>query len=689
MTPATPSKLGRYDVIGELGKGAMGVVYLARDPLIGRLVALKTFRTAFGIDGEEIDQFRRRFLREAQSAGILSHPNIVTVHDVVEASPEGATFIAMEYVRGVDLKDLLRRGERLTLGRVADIVEEVAEALDYAHSRGVVHRDVKPANIILTEEGRVKITDFGIARLNTSNLTQEGQLLGTPNYMAPEQILGHEVDHRADVFSLGVVLFELLTRHKPFAGDNLTMVSHRIAFDDYTPPRELGAELPPDVEAVLRKALHKEPAARYQSAGEMARELRVAVALSRLGELDEAGPSSQVEPPALAGSGAGWEAGAASGGEDGEPPESGGAEPTAGAAATGAETSEGPGSPSTGGAAPPPPSPSPGAAPEPMAAEASMPRSSPPERQPPASPAQRRRASATASSSSRRRSAARILGAALAGSAVIALLLWSQWPEPVEVPAASALDERRVEILALLRRAQELRAAGDPLAAATVLRSAERLAPGHPGIARRRAEAEREARERSSSAELARRVGEQLELGRAALAAGRLGEASSAAQQALAFEPGSAAAAELLAAVAARRGRARAPARPPAPAPARAEPRPAAAQPAASGAAPLLVLDFLSELPEGTLTLYSGGQQLLLRRFRFVRRTGVFRSTTAPGRVDARHQLPAGDATLRLYVTVAGQPAKVVTVEGSFAPGTTRTLHAHLARDGTLSASLQ
>src|SRR5688572_19636662 len=138
MSPATPSKLGRYDVVDELGKGAMGVVYLARDPLIGRLVALKTFRTAFGVDGEELEQFRRRFLREAQSAGILSHPNIVTVHDVVEASIEGATFIAMEYVRGVDLKELLQRGERLPLERVAEIVEEVAEALDYAHSRGVV-----------------------------------------------------------------------------------------------------------------------------------------------------------------------------------------------------------------------------------------------------------------------------------------------------------------------------------------------------------------------------------------------------------------------------------------------------------------------------------------------------------------------------------------------------------------------
>src|SRR5215210_456201 len=192
MLPMTPPKLGRYEIVDEIGKGAMGVVYLARDPLIGRLVALKTFRIGYSIRDQELEQFRVRFMREAQSAGILSHPNIVTIHDVVEQTEEGLAFIAMEYVRGTNLKVLLQGEQSLTLPFIVEVISQVAEALDYAHSHRVIHRDVKPANILITADNRVKITDFGIARLDSSNLTQEGQLLGTPNYMAPEQIQGRE-----------------------------------------------------------------------------------------------------------------------------------------------------------------------------------------------------------------------------------------------------------------------------------------------------------------------------------------------------------------------------------------------------------------------------------------------------------------------------------------------------------------
>ena len=188
MTPSSPQKLGRYEVLEEIGKGAMGVVYLARDPLIGRLVALKTFRVGFSTRDQELQQFRSRFGREAQSAGILSHPNIVTIHDVVDDGADGICFIAMEYVKGTNLTQLLQRPEPFTTEFLVEIVSQIAEALDYAHSRGVVHRDIKPANILITPDEKVKITDFGIARLDTSNLTMEGQLLGTPNYMAPAQI---------------------------------------------------------------------------------------------------------------------------------------------------------------------------------------------------------------------------------------------------------------------------------------------------------------------------------------------------------------------------------------------------------------------------------------------------------------------------------------------------------------------
>src|SRR5262249_8804057 len=211
MLPLTPTKLGRYEIVDEIGKGAMGVFCLARDPLIGRLVALKTFRIGYSIRDAELEQFRARFIREAQSAGILSHPNIVTIHDVVERAEEGWAFIAMEYVHGTNPKAVLRDASRRALTDVAEILGQVAAGLDYAHSCKVIHRDIKPANILITTDNRVKITDFGIARLGTSNLTQEGQLLGTPNYMSPEQILGRDVDARADIFSLGVVLYEMVT----------------------------------------------------------------------------------------------------------------------------------------------------------------------------------------------------------------------------------------------------------------------------------------------------------------------------------------------------------------------------------------------------------------------------------------------------------------------------------------------
>ena len=196
----------------------------------------------------------------------------------------------MEYVRGTNLKLLLQGDQPLSLAVVLDVIAQVADALDYAHANRVVHRDVKPANILITADNRVKITDFGIARLDSSNLTQEGQLLGTPNYMAPEQIQGKEVDHRADLFSLGVVLYEMLTRHKPFQGENLTVVSHRIVYDHFTPPREYVRDLPPGLEPILDRALEKDPARRYQRAREMVDDLR------RVVEANSPRPQRDPEP---------------------------------------------------------------------------------------------------------------------------------------------------------------------------------------------------------------------------------------------------------------------------------------------------------------------------------------------------------------------------------------------------------
>jgi serine/threonine-protein kinase len=269
----TPETLGRYEIVGELGKGAMGVVYLARDPIIHRQLAIKTFRMAYSAKEKEVQQFRERFLREAQAIGRLSHPNIVTVHDVGQEDDE--YFIAMEYIKGINLKQRMQStDDPLPLDFVIDVAAQIAEGLACAHEEGIVHRDVKPANIIIAQSRRVKITDFGIARIEQSNLTVAGQLLGTPNYMAPEQIQGKTVDARTDIFSLGVLLYEMLTRKKPFAGENLTQVSHRIVYDEFTSPDEIIQGLPPELIAILDRALEKDPDQRYQDAAEMARDLR-------------------------------------------------------------------------------------------------------------------------------------------------------------------------------------------------------------------------------------------------------------------------------------------------------------------------------------------------------------------------------------------------------------------------------
>jgi serine/threonine-protein kinase len=268
---ARVGRLGRYEVLNELGKGAMGVVYLAKDPVIGRLVAIKTIKNSqSGEDDSESREFRERFVREAQTAGILSHPNIVTIHDIGEDTDSHASFIAMEYIEGRNLKSLLAEKQKFTWDEIADLIAQIAEALDYAHRKGIIHRDIKPANIILTTDSKIKITDFGIAKVASSNLTTTGQFLGTPNYMSPEQVSGAPVDGRSDIFSLGVVLYELLTNRKPFQGDNLTAISYKIVHEDFTPPADLSADIPPEFNPIVARAMAKDPWNRYQRGKDLA-----------------------------------------------------------------------------------------------------------------------------------------------------------------------------------------------------------------------------------------------------------------------------------------------------------------------------------------------------------------------------------------------------------------------------------
>jgi serine/threonine protein kinase len=272
-------KLGRYEIVRELGKGAMGIVYLAKDPLIGRLVALKTIRASAHADDEETKEFQQRFVREAQAAGILNHPAIVTVHDIGQDEASGMSFIAMEYVEGQNLKEMLSQGRTLTFDQIGDIIAQVAEGLDFAHAKGIVHRDVKPANIILLDGLRAKITDFGIAKIASggANLTTTGQFLGTPNYMAPEQIKGAAVDGRTDIFSLGICLYECLTRRKPFGGDSLTSISYKIVHESFPPLAEINPQIPPGYEDVVANCLQKDPAKRYQRGKEMSAAIRTVI----------------------------------------------------------------------------------------------------------------------------------------------------------------------------------------------------------------------------------------------------------------------------------------------------------------------------------------------------------------------------------------------------------------------------
>ncbi len=271
-------KLGRYEVVRELGKGAMGIVYLAKDPLIGRLVALKTIRPSAHADDEDTKEFQARFVREAQAAGILNHPSIVTVHDIGVDDPTGVSFIAMEYVEGQNLKEVLSAGRPLSFEQAADIIAQVAEGLDFAHAKGIVHRDVKPANIILLEGNRAKITDFGIAKITSgANLTTTGQFLGTPNYMAPEQIKGTPVDGRSDIFSLGICLYECLTHRKPFGGDSLTSISYKIVHEPFPPLQEVNPTIPDGFADVVSHCLAKDPVKRYQRGKDLATALRAVI----------------------------------------------------------------------------------------------------------------------------------------------------------------------------------------------------------------------------------------------------------------------------------------------------------------------------------------------------------------------------------------------------------------------------
>ena len=265
------SQLGRYEIVGELGQGAMGVVYKARDPLIDRVVAIKTINLSLAM--EEKEEYEGRFYQEAKAAGRLSHPNIVTIYDVGKS--DDIAYIAMEFLEGRELRDILNDGQRLSVDEVLAIVMQIALGLAYAHEKGIVHRDIKPSNIMVAHDGHAKITDFGIARMASAGVrTQTGMVLGSPKYMSPEQVMGKLTDQRSDIFSLGVMLYEMLTGQAPFMGENINAIMYQTMNATPAAPGTMNPQVPDMLNFIVAKALAKGLDNRYQNAKDFANDLR-------------------------------------------------------------------------------------------------------------------------------------------------------------------------------------------------------------------------------------------------------------------------------------------------------------------------------------------------------------------------------------------------------------------------------
>jgi diguanylate cyclase (GGDEF)-like protein len=266
------SHLGRYEIIGELGRGAMGIVYKAKDPLIERVVALKSINL-HGMDNRQKTEYEARFYQEAKAAGRLNHTNIVTIHDL--GNSDDVAYIAMELMEGRELHNVIGDKRRLPINETLNITCQVADALAFAHQHSIVHRDIKPSNIMVLSNGHVKIADFGIAKLDSSSLTQVGMIMGSPLYMSPEQVRGASITSQSDIFSLGIVLYELLTGRRPFSGDNANSVMRQIAHEIPPKPSSLNPDIPGMLDDIVSKCLEKNPVDRYKNAKKLADDLRL------------------------------------------------------------------------------------------------------------------------------------------------------------------------------------------------------------------------------------------------------------------------------------------------------------------------------------------------------------------------------------------------------------------------------
>jgi tRNA A-37 threonylcarbamoyl transferase component Bud32 len=265
--------LGRYEIIEELGRGAMGIVYKGRDPKLDRLTAIKTIRFTDDFDEDQVEKIKEQFYREAEVVAKLSHPNIVTIYDVGEDLD--LSYLAMEYLEGDSLEKYADKDHLFPVRKCIDVVTQVCDALDYAHNHGIVHRDIKPANIMVLKNGLVKVTDFGIARATATSKTRTGVIKGTPYYMSPEQISGMKVNGRSDIFSLGVVFYQLLTGELPFGGENLAAIMYQITTVPHEPPTKYNPKIYKAAVTILDRALDKKLEQRYQTAKQMGDHLRI------------------------------------------------------------------------------------------------------------------------------------------------------------------------------------------------------------------------------------------------------------------------------------------------------------------------------------------------------------------------------------------------------------------------------
>ena len=265
-------KIGKYEILEILGKGAMGIVYKAQDPDIDREVAIKTIHFESAYEGGEEEEARTRFMREAQAAGKLSHPNIVTIYDV--GREERMTYIVMQLIKGISLQGIIASKRVFSTQEVSQLFTQLCDALDYAHKYGIIHRDIKPANILIDDNGRPFILDFGVARIGASTMTQTGKTLGTPSYMSPEQVIGKKIDNRSDIFSLGVVLYELLTGRRPFEAENITTIIYKIINEEPPPLSDVRKDAPAGFADILDRVLAKKPEERYQTGGELVKDLK-------------------------------------------------------------------------------------------------------------------------------------------------------------------------------------------------------------------------------------------------------------------------------------------------------------------------------------------------------------------------------------------------------------------------------